>query len=124
MESLPSSETGQELVVRNDLVEAGHMRETPQWVIMGIEVPTGGVAVLASSTLTRAQMRRQFEDITKKSALGLLHLRKEHNAVLIECGGFTFIHGESYRECMMSLPGVWEPPEPETLAIEQGDGQV
>jgi hypothetical protein len=119
MESLPSSETGQEVAVRNDLVQVGHIRETPQWIIMGIEVPTGGVAVLASCTLTRAQMRRSFEDYTKKTKLGLLHLRKEHNAILIECEGFTFIHGTTYRECMLSLPDVWTPPEPEQKAIEQ-----
>jgi hypothetical protein len=89
----------------------GEEAAPPQWVIMGIEVP-GGVAVLASSTLTRAQMRRRFENVVKTHpTLGKLHLREEHDAVLFECSGFTFIHGDSYRECMRSLSDVWQPPE-------------
>jgi hypothetical protein len=101
------------------VVLRGEAQEPPQWVIMGIEVP-GGVAVLASSSLTRAEMRRRFNDEWKvHPTLGKVHLRTEENAVLFYCNGFTFIHGSSYRECMQSLSNVWQPPE-----LESGDEQV
>jgi hypothetical protein len=102
------------------VVLRGEAQEPPQWVIMGVLVPGGGVGVLASSSLTKAEMRRRFADEVKQHpALGRVHLRTEENAVLFYCNGFTFIHGSSYRECMRSLSDVWQPPE-----IEQGGGQV
>lgn len=83
----------------------------PQWVIMGIQVPGGGVAVLASDKLTKAEMARRWETVVKDSALGKLRLRQEHVAVLLQFDGFQFIYGATYAEAMRSLSDVWQPPE-------------
>jgi hypothetical protein len=95
------------------IVLSGTKAEPPQWVIMGIELPDGRVGVMASSTLTRAEMRRRWENYTAKSTLSRrpLHLQREITAVGLVCEGFTFIPGDTYAECMSSLATVWQPPE-------------
>ncbi len=117
MESHLSSESVTipgELVIERSGEPDGRAIERPQWVILGIQTPRGA-AVLASSRLSYAELQRRYEDEVKDSSLGKMHLRKEHDAVVILCDGFTLIQGGSYRECMLSLPGVWSPPE-----VEQG----
>lgn len=100
----------------------GEEQPPPQWVIMGIQVRTG-VAVLASSTLTRAEMARRYEEVTRKLPFAgrPAVLRKEHTAVLLQFDGFQFISGATYRECMVALAEVWSPPEPPgPLPIDSG----
>lgn len=91
----------------------GEEQPDPQWVILGIRPPHGGVAVLASANLTRAQLRRSWE-IVRRNVPGAsrpANIRKEKQAVLLEFEGFTYICGASYGEVMQSLATVWQPPE-------------
>lgn len=104
---------GSALVQRQTLLAPhyGRVQEPPQWVIMGIELD-GRVAVLASDTLTKAEMRRRMEDYQVKREFGRpLRLRRETTAVGFMCDGFTMIYGQTYAECMASLAEVWHPPE-------------
>jgi hypothetical protein len=102
-----------QLVLASEVRLLGDEQPDPQWVILGIRAPLGGVAVLASSNLTRAQLRRRWEIVQAKvpRASRPAQLRKETQAVLLEFEGFTYICGDSYGEVMRSLATVWQPPE-------------
>lgn len=91
----------------------GEPEPDPQWVILGIRHPQGGVAVLASANMTRAQLRRQWTTVKRKipGAPRMGEVRKETQAVLLEFEGFTYIVGATYDEVMRSLATVWQPPE-------------
>lgn len=103
---------GSEVALRQDLLAPDHgdAQEPPQWVIMGINLH-GRVAVLASSTLTKAEMRRRVETVVKQAPFGKLRLNKETTAVGFLCDGFTMIYGDTYAAAMASLGDVWQPPE-------------
>jgi hypothetical protein len=89
----------------------GASQDPPQWAILGIQL-YGRCAVMASSTLTRAEMRRQIVDYEQKRATGRpLRLRKDTAAVGFVCDGFTLIYGETYASALASLAETWQPPE-------------
>lgn len=113
-EIVPADLTGSDVALRQNLLAPDHgdAQEPPQWVIMGINLH-GRVAVLASSTLTKAEMRRRVETVIKKAPFSArpLYLGKETTAVGFLCDGFTMIYGDTYAAAMASLAEVWQPPE-------------
>jgi hypothetical protein len=83
--------------------------QAPDWVLIGVQ-DAQGVAVLAASNLTQAQLRRRVDGF-KKGWLGGRYPIIKNNLVL-EFEDFTMIRGSSYAECMRTLAEHWQPPEP------------
>lgn len=111
---VPAELLGKDLIQRQKMLEPsyGAEQDPPQWVVMGILLH-GRCAVLASSTLTRAEMRRRVVQYEKKLSFASrpARLEKDEAAVGFVCDGFTLIYGETYAECWRSLVTVWTPPE-------------
>jgi hypothetical protein len=86
----------------------------PAWVILGI-ADGAGVLVMASSTLTRSEMRRRLAGF-KVIPIGtgprarVARVPVMANRVLLEFSDFVLIRGASYGAAMSSLAEQWNPP--------------
>lgn len=90
----------------------------PDFVIVGVRKPGGGVMLFASVTLTQAELKRETDPLDPFDFVptpgGLARLPKEDITVSAKMRDFTLIHADSYPEALRSLHEQWarQAPQP------------
>jgi hypothetical protein len=105
--SYPATVPG-EVEVRRDLPAVPEYDQSPQWVLVGIDLGNQ-VGVLASSSLTTAQLTRKRDMVMKKSPWGTMRVEETHCALVTQFTDFTFIRGDSFIDVMRTVAEVWHP---------------
>lgn len=90
----------------------------PSWVIVGAE-QTGGVMLLASNTLTDAELRARAErgEVRYEDVLGPVRPLKPIYTLTVVMPNFVMIHAVDYRSAFEALFDQWQPREGDQPAI-------
>ena len=89
-----------------------------EWVIVGYHPSEGGLAVLASRTLSSAVLkakRDRWHDLMSAhwmdSTQERMYVTTRPVVVVVECRDFVMIKAESWRQVMEALYRRWAPPD-------------
>lgn len=91
----------------------------PSWVIVGAE-SSGGVILLASQTLTEAELRARAErpeSIRDDDVLGQMQAPRPIYTLTVVMPNFVMVHAVDYRSAFEALFKQWQPREGDQPAI-------
>lgn len=93
----------------------------PSWVMWGVELPSGGVAVLASDRLVNGRISHREIDLRALSAEEWMAAQRYDLAATMK--SFTIVAAATWQEAFARLFQMWNPAErqeiTEQLRLEQ-----
>jgi hypothetical protein len=97
----------------------------PDWVVLGTPWQDGKVAILASKHLTAAELELvvEVDDDIMLADPDPLWLERRRCTLTVEMPTFTLIVADTYEQAFRALFDEWS-PEPDTLALPPGEGEV
>ena len=95
-----------------------NLHTRPDWVILGDGQTDGGVMVLASTQLTRAELEMVHERHQYLEPLESFRFNHQRITLAIEMGKFVIIVAPDYPTAMKRLFEQWEPRAADRPAVE------
>lgn len=102
-----------------------HGLGAPEWVMLGIENPAGGVFLLASDRMTRAELQREaYSDNYLHPRLYSPPEMRPTIQLRAEMLGYTWVQAPTYQEAIRKLFTTWSPPERTRRALPPPDAEL
>jgi hypothetical protein len=92
-----------------------HEAMRPDWVMLGVPRPGGGVRLYASRELTHAELELRLEHDVRAFLDGDLAGLSERMDINVGMRHFTLVEADTYPEALAHLLDVWS-PEPQPTA--------
>ena len=91
----------------------------PQWVIVGIDLPTGGVRIIASDSLTTAELEVQYDwlNLGLPVTVGISRINRYEVSLTLKMLNLRIVEAATYGEALSGLFGNWTPER--RIAIER-----
>lgn len=94
-----------------------YLGKRPDWVMLGVPQKDDGVAVLASTKLTRAELEEKFDAFYDDWTMGFMHIDPRRFTVSVEMTTFIVVFAPDYATALAELLGEWKPERTEQIGI-------
>ncbi|MBF9135292.1 hypothetical protein I0C86_41310 [Plantactinospora sp. S1510] len=84
------------------------VRQSPDWVILGVPTPDGQVVICASKDLNHAELAAELDEYDWGGFLGRRTPTRRYE-LTVEMRSYVLVLADTYQEALRKLFGVWSP---------------